>query len=138
MKHAVVSSSQVFASGRMDAGFHVAYAEVKHRVSRVAAAMSADEARDVVARLELSDLEALRPLARGQVASWNRDTVDRIMEEYPLVAMAMLQDGFEASIRKKALSRLADSQAYVDLVNSVAERLADDPDLPSAAAPSPR
>lgn len=98
MKIAVIKRSDLVREGRWDAGFHIAFQEVKERVAALRGALAPEEAIARLAILSLSDKQPLLVLARGTNRHLNSATIAKIVDEYPHLALAIIEKNLQPAI----------------------------------------
>jgi hypothetical protein len=100
MKVAVISFSDLAKENRWDAGFHIALDEVRGRVDALKATVSADEAISRLAKFSLADKKPLLVLARGSNRHLNSQTITTIVNEYPHLSLAIMEQNLQPVIDK--------------------------------------
>src|SRR3546814_2210665 len=93
MKVAIVKSSDL--GNRWDAGFHIALDEVRDRVAVLKTMLTVQEARKRLAKFSLTDKKPLLVLARGTNRHLNSVTISKIVEEYPHLSLAIMEQRSE-------------------------------------------
>lgn len=135
-EYTVVNSSDL--GNRWDAGYHIIFAQLRARVARLQATVSADEARSRLADIPLQDLKPLLVLARGQTRSEaksiDRKTADAILAEYPHLALAVMQTSVGPVIGR-IRSEIAKNEAALDALLELEKDAAKDDDGPEAPKP---
>lgn len=127
MKTAIINSSDITRFGRMDAGFHIAYQEVKARVAELETKFCGDPTQALVLleQLPVSALGCLDVLGTGVTNDVNRPKMRRTScKRYPFIALALVE-------RSLAELRIA-AQAEIDAAKAAEAVLAD---LQSALKP---
>lgn len=92
MKHIVISSFEMAAYDRMDAGFFLALKEIESDLPALQERYTAAEALDLLGSLETSMKGAVLPLARGSRANKQR-AIESACAEYPHMALALVRKG---------------------------------------------
>ena len=96
-----IRSSDVAKYGRMDAGFHMARSRVATLTAHLETQHTADEAITLMQGLEADALQPLAPLLRG-TQRVTAVTAAKAMEDYPHIALALIQESIHASIEAKS------------------------------------
>lgn len=113
MKVAIIKSSELIREGRWDADFHIALDEVKERVAALKLNLSPEEARIRLSSIALSDKKPLLVLARGTNRHLNTATVDKIVDEYPHLSLAIMELNVQPAIEKMRV-KIDEDQSYLD------------------------
>lgn len=120
MKVAILPSSEVFASGRWDANFHVLSNTLRDKVIELRQSIDDDRALEMLAELRTSDLRCLAPLTRTR--KMDRDQLLSAAVEFPHLALAIVQLDLERAI-PEVVHDLAAQQRYLDTVTELAAEL---------------
>src|SRR3546814_19753421 len=99
MKVAIVKSSDL--GNRWDAGFHIALDEVRDRVAVLKTMLTVQEARKRLAIFSLTDKKPLLVLARGTNRHLNSVTISKIVEEYPHLSIAIMEQKRRSEERRE-------------------------------------
>lgn len=105
-----VKMSQVGRYGRMDASFHLAISSIAEELAEFKAKdISPDACRSQLKHLPMYAYDPLKPLARGNKATWDKASVHRIIDEYPIEAWLLVKKGISA-----AHDKLSEREKEVD------------------------
>ncbi len=114
MKIAIVKASDL--GDRMDAGFHVALAEVRDRVRELEALYPGPEGHREIRRrlgeLAFTDKGALAVLARGNLARFNEKAATRVIRDYPYLSFALVEKALDAAVQR-IRERIAGDEKYL-------------------------
>ena len=124
MKVAIIKFSDLVREDRWDAPFHIALNEVRSRVEELKNTLTADEAIDKLNGIALADKAPLLVLARGNKAL-NSDNMQRIVQEYPHLSLALMEENLEpaiARIRERLATDAKQLQHLLDLQSAKSER----------------
>lgn len=113
MKVAVVSLSDLARENRWDAGFHIALDEVRNRVDALRATVSGDEAISRLTKFSLADKKPLLVLARGNNRHLNSQTIATIVNEYPHLSLAIMEQNLQPVI-DKLRAQIEENEASLD------------------------
>lgn len=113
MKTAIIKASELVAEGRWDAGFHIALSEVRDRVTTLKTMLTAQEALKRLAKFSLTDKKPLLVLARGTNRHLNSATITKIVEEYPHLSLAIMEQNLQPAIDRMR-AKLEEDQAALD------------------------
>ena len=100
MKCVAIKLSEL--GNRWDAGFHISRIEFTERAKELEMGMSEEDALTLIADRSVFPLEVLRllqPLVRGQQAG--ADALLRAAEEYPFLALAIVSEGADATLKER-------------------------------------
>mgnify|MGYP007127353983 CR=1 FL=1 len=112
---AVVNSSSL--GDRWDATFHIALAHLADRITELQDMMTREEAVKKLEGLSPRDKAPLSILVRGQANKLGAAQIDRAVEEYPHLALAIVESNLAPAIERiraeiarneKALEKLLD------------------------------
>lgn len=124
---AIVSSSVVLETGRLDASFHVLLAEFSERIEILETAVSPDEAMELVKSLARQDLTPLAALSRGEGHGNAQEKVMRAVERHPYLALAVVERHL-VNVKERVSGELQKGQSYLAELDRIDRVLADIPD----------
>lgn len=136
MKATTVSSSEIMATGRMDAGFHILRERHKKEAERLKGLMGEKEAIELLSNQKAFPAEALRalaPLAKGSDKE-RPDSIRKAIEEYPHLALAVLMESAPSILERRA----QELREEADTLASAAGKLASMKEETAAPAKKPR
>lgn len=124
MKHAIVEASEVFASGRLDARYHVLRKNFAARAAELAETIPADVAIERLLALTPAQLGSLLPLSRRSSPSPGEAT--RIVRDEPHLALAIVE-AVTAEIKAGIRARIEGLNDQVRAVDALFEPVAEAP-----------
>lgn len=117
MRMAIIKYSDLAVSNRWDAGFHLSRLQVRDREDELRRTITADEARERLARIGISDKKCLLPLCRT-TRDLNSRNIEAVEKEYPHLALALIEQELSESIRRTQ-REIASKQAYLQMLLSL-------------------
>lgn len=122
MKWGVISFRQLGQEGRWDAGFHLLLNELRSERDFIASKLTADEAREWLGRMELTDKAPLLVLSRQGNPILSAKTIEAIEKEYPHLALTVMQTNI-ARLVARAREAEAKAGAYAEQILAFAATL---------------
>lgn len=119
-----VTFAQLGQENRMDAGFHLLLNEFRPRLEEMKRALSAEAARQMLAKLPLADKRPLLPLARGQKNTLTSTVIALIEREYPHLALAIMEKHLR-EVLDRARENIAQAESAMSEIQSIAKTLDD-------------
>ena len=126
MRHAIVPMSELVASGRWDAGYHVLRANHRERAEQLAATIPPEVATQRLLALNPSALRALMPLSRRRNPTVSE--AHDLARKEPHLALAIVESSL-AAVRSGIVGRMEALQGQLDAVDALFE--------PEPAPPAP-
>lgn len=103
MKYAIISSADIFSSNRWDAGFHLINKEYSEQVKSLSKKISKEDVITLLSDEKAfpnSVMKFIEPLTRGNSDKFNRDQLLKAVQEYPHLALAIIQDKGASQMRE--------------------------------------
>lgn len=113
---AIVKFSDLQKHNRMDAKFHIIRESVKDRVTELESKFEKSELIHRMLQFKVSDLDFLEPLASYADKGVNKNSVLKLINNYPYIAYALIEKNI-TEIQKKAESEVEQTQSYSSMVN---------------------
>ena len=126
MKIAIVKSSELQKHGRWDAGFHIAAQELAGRVDEITRTLAPDassdedaqrlageKARLLLGELRLEQKKPLLILSRGTNPKPDAATLDRVIGEYPVLSLALLDREMSRAV-EEVRAQITEDEAYLE------------------------
>lgn len=131
----IVPLASIKHSKRLDALYNVVAHQMSEPRAKLAALMSADEAKEILHRLMRHDLAPLLVFSRGDNRLGNASQIDRAIEDDPFLCLAVVQDKL-GETRQSVADGITAMEGYAQTLAEIAARLAQtSADLSISAAP---
>ena len=117
-RFAIINSSEL--GDRWDADFHITRHEHKRPTAELEKLISAEDCVRRVKALAFEDKKPLAPLIRGSRTYLDNAKLDRAAEQYPHLALAILEANAPA-MKARVQAEIAASMALLDAIERLAE-----------------
>lgn len=137
MRVAIVKVSELSKANRWDVPFHMVAQELadssRNLQEKLEAAAPEGEdklrfakavAKAALNKMQTRDLGGLLVLARGQNPAPNRETLLRVIEEYPFLSLAIAQRDMSKAITR-IRSIISENEQYLDDIIKLGEKLSE-------------
>lgn len=114
---AVVKFSDIQKHNRMDAKFHIIRESVKDRVAELESKYEKNDLIHRMLQINVDDLDFLEPMASYADKGVNKNSVLKLINNYPYIAYALIEKNIR-DIQEKAESEVEKTQRYSKMLNN--------------------